>query len=91
MMTHFHRSEVNTDLLAEVARAADAPPAVVEAATATATARHFFEVSVAEGVLEPLAELCRRAAANCRAHVSDALDVEVHLVDYDGEREVARS
>ena len=91
MMTHFHRSEVDTDLLAEVARAANAPPAVVEAATATATARHFFEVSVAEGVLEPLSELCRRAAANCRAHVSDALDVEVHLVDYDGEREVARS
>ena len=91
MMTHFHRSEVATDLLAEVARAANAPPAVVEAATATATARHFFEVSVAEGVLEPLSELCRRAAANCRAHVSDALDVEVHLIDYDGEREVARS
>ncbi len=91
MMTHFHRSEVDTDLLAEVARAANAPPAVVEAATATATARHFFEVSVAEGVLEPLTELCRRAAANCRAHVSEALDVEVHLVDYDGEREVAHS
>jgi cobalt-precorrin-5B (C1)-methyltransferase len=91
MMTHFHRSEVDTDLLAEVARAAGAPPAVLEAATATNTARHFFEVSVAEGVLEPLAELCRRAAANCRAHVSGALDVEVHLVDFDGEREVAHS
>ena len=46
---------------------------------------------MAEGVLDPLSELCRRAAANCRAHVSDALDVEVHLVDYDGEREVAHS
>ncbi len=91
MMTHFHRSEVATDLLAEVARAANAPAAVVEAATATATARHFFEVSVAENVLEPLSELCRRAAASCRAHVSDALDVEVHLVDFDGEREVAHS
>ena len=91
MMTHFHRSEVDTDLLAEVARATHAPPAVVEAATATATARHFFEVSVAEGVVEPLSELCRRAAASCRAHVSNALDVEVHLVDYDGEREVAHS
>ena len=91
MMTHFHRSEVDTDLLAEVARAAGATPAVVEAATATNTARHFFEVSVAEGVLEPLAELCRRAAANCRAHVSGALDVEVHLVDFEGEREVAHS
>jgi cobalt-precorrin-5B (C1)-methyltransferase len=63
----------------------------VEAATETATARHFFEVCVAEGVIEPLRELCRRAAANCRAHVAGALDVEVHLVDFSGEREIARS
>src|SRR5207244_1397069 len=42
MMTHFHRSQVDTDLLAEVARAAHAPPKIVEAATETATARHFF-------------------------------------------------
>jgi cobalt-precorrin-5B (C1)-methyltransferase len=91
MMTHFHRSQVDTDLLAEVARVTGAPPEIVEAATETATARHFFEVCVAEGVLEPLAELCRRAAASCRAHVSDALDVEVHMVDFAGEGEVARS
>ena len=70
---------------------AGAPPAIVEAATETATARHFFEVCVAEGVSEPLRELCRRAAVNCRAHVADALDVEVHMVDFAGEREIARS
>jgi cobalt-precorrin-5B (C1)-methyltransferase len=91
MMTHFHRSQVDTDLLAEVARVTGAPPKIVEAATETATARHFFEVCVAEGVLEPLAELCRRAAANCRAHVSGALDVDVHMVDFAGEQEIARS
>jgi cobalt-precorrin-5B (C1)-methyltransferase len=91
MMTHFHRSQVDTDLLAEVARVTGAPPEIVKAATETATARHFFEVCVAQGVLEPLAELCRRAAANCRAHVSGALDVDVHMVDFAGEREIARS
>ena len=91
MMTHFHRSQVDTDLLAEVARAADAPAAIVEAATETATARHFYEVCLAEGVTEPLRELCRRAAANCRAHVDGALDVEVHMVDFDGQREIAHS
>ncbi|MDQ1568279.1 MAG: cobalt-precorrin-5B (C1)-methyltransferase [Actinomycetota bacterium] len=91
MMTHFHRSQVDTDLLAEVARVTGAPPEIVKAATETATARHFFEVCVAEGVLEPLAELCRRAAASCRAHVSGALDIEVHMVDFAGEREIARS
>ncbi|HYH48952.1 MAG TPA: cobalt-precorrin-5B (C(1))-methyltransferase, partial [Acidimicrobiia bacterium] len=89
MMTHFHRSKVDTELLAEVARATGAPPQVVDAATETATARHFFEVCVAEGVLEPLQELCRRAAANSRAHVDGALEVDVHLVDFEGEQEIA--
>jgi cobalt-precorrin-5B (C1)-methyltransferase len=91
MMTHFHRSEVDTDLLAEVARATDAPARIVAAATETATARHFYEVCVAEGVIAPLQELCRRAAANCQAHVNGALEVEVHLVDFDGTREITRS
>jgi cobalt-precorrin-5B (C1)-methyltransferase len=91
MMTHFHRSQVDTDLLAEVARAGGAPDSVIEAATETATARHFFEVCVAEGVFEPLAELCRRAAANCRAHVEGALTVDVHMVDFEGRDEVASS
>jgi cobalt-precorrin-5B (C1)-methyltransferase len=91
MMTHFHRSKVDTELLAEVARAGGAPPEIVDAATETATARHFFEVCTAAGVLDPLQELCRRAAANCRAHVDGALDVAVHMVDFDGVAEVARS
>jgi cobalt-precorrin-5B (C1)-methyltransferase len=91
MMTHFHRSKVDTDLLAEVARASGAPAGIVAAAGETATARHFFEVCTAAGVVEPLQELCRRAAANCRAHVDGALDVAVHMVDFDGEREIARS
>jgi cobalt-precorrin-5B (C1)-methyltransferase len=91
MMTHFHRSQVATDLLAEVAQATGAPPKVVEAATETATARHFFEVCLDEGAVEPLRELCRLAAANCRAHVDGALDVEVHLVDFDGKAEIAHS
>jgi cobalt-precorrin-5B (C1)-methyltransferase len=91
MMTHFHRSQVDTDLLAEVARATDAPPSIVAAATETATARHFYEACVAEGVIAPLEELCRRAAANCEAHVKGALTVAVHLVDFDGERAIAQS
>jgi cobalt-precorrin-5B (C1)-methyltransferase len=91
MMTHFHRSKVDTDLLAEVAQATGAPPKVVAAATETATARHFYEVCVAEGVIEPLHELCRRAALNCRTHVDGALIVDVHMVDFEGRRELARS
>ncbi|HVF13291.1 MAG TPA: cobalt-precorrin-5B (C(1))-methyltransferase, partial [Acidimicrobiales bacterium] len=90
MMTHFRRTKVDTALLAEVAREAGAPEAVVEAATHTNTARHFYEVCLGQGVVEPLAVLCRRAAAACRAHVDGGLEVEVVCVDFDGTRAVAR-
>ena len=91
MMTHFHRSEVDVGLLEEVARVSGAPVPVVEAATATSTARHFFEVCVAEGSLEPLVELCRRARASCEAHAGGKLAVEVVMVDFDGRQVVARA
>ena len=90
LMTHYRRSKVDGELLAEVARAAGAPAAVVDAATATATARHFAEVCVEHGALEPLAELCRRAAGACAAHVDGALAVEVIMVDFAGEEVLAR-
>ena len=89
MMTHFHRSQVDTALLATVAAEAGAPPEVVAAATETETARHFYDACVAAGSLEPLAELCRRAAAACRRHVGGALAVEVIMVDFEGEAMIA--
>jgi len=83
MMTHFHRSKVDTDLLASLARATGAPAEVVAAAGSTATARHFFEACVAAGTLAPLAALCERAAAACAAHAG-GLPVDVWMVDFDG-------
>lgn len=91
MMTHFHRSKVDGDLLAAAARAAGAPAHVVDAATATATARHFFEVCVQEGCLEPLRIVCEQARAACVAHVEGGLEVEVIMVDFDGAEVVARA
>ena len=90
LMTHYRRSKVDGELLADVARACDAPAEVVEAATATATARHFAEVCLGLGVTEPLAELCRRAAAACVSHTGGALPVEVVMVDFEGEAVIAR-
>jgi cobalt-precorrin-5B (C1)-methyltransferase len=90
MMTHFRRSRVDGDLLATVAREAGASAAVVDAATATATARHFFEVCIDRDEREPLRLLCRRAAAHCRAHAGGMLDMEVLMVDFDGDEVVAR-
>jgi len=84
MMTHFHRSEVDTGLLGALAVEAGAPQAVVQAATETATARHFFDACMAHGCLTPLALLCERARATCLAHARSAFDLEVVLVDYEG-------
>jgi cobalt-precorrin-5B (C1)-methyltransferase len=89
MMTHFHRSEVDTELLAGLAEQALAPEAVVAAARATATARYFFEVCVAEGAIAPLQLLCQRAKAACEAHTGGKLPVEVWMVDFEGSRVVA--
>jgi cobalt-precorrin-5B (C1)-methyltransferase len=91
MMTHFHRSQVDTALLADVALEAGAPAAVVDAATQTATARHFFEACVAAAEVEPLTVLCRRARRACESHVDGALEVEVVMVDFDGADVVARA
>jgi cobalt-precorrin-5B (C1)-methyltransferase len=90
MMTHFRRTTVDTALLADAAREAGAPGEVVAAATETNTARHFFEVCVEHGSTEPIAVLCRRAAAACRAHADDRLEVSVVCVDFDGIEAVAR-
>ena len=90
LMTHYRRSKVDSALLAEVAVASRAPAEVVTAATATATARHFAEACLAAGFLDPLAEVSRRAAAACEAHVGGAVSVDVVLVDFDGAEVLAR-
>jgi cobalt-precorrin-5B (C1)-methyltransferase len=91
MMTHFHRSQVDGDLLAAIAIEADAPPEVIAAATETATARHFLEVCLAAGAMQPLHLLCERARAACAAHTGGKLVVEVVMVDFEGEKVLARA
>jgi cobalt-precorrin-5B (C1)-methyltransferase len=90
MMTHYRRSKVDAALLEEVAEASAAPAAIVAAARETATARHFAETCVVHGFLEPLAELCQRAARSCRAFVNGALEVDVVMVDFEGIEVLAR-
>jgi len=91
MMTHFHRSHVDGELLAAAARHTGSADAVVAAATETATARHFFETCVAGGDVAPLARVCALARAACQAHTGGAVDTEVVMVDFEGERVVARA
>jgi cobalt-precorrin-5B (C1)-methyltransferase len=90
MMTHFHRSKVDTGMLAAVAEEGGAPAWVVSAATETETARHFFDACVAAGCVAPLVLLCERAAEACRRHVAGNLSVDVVMVDFEGAAVVAR-
>jgi cobalt-precorrin-5B (C1)-methyltransferase len=90
LMTHYRRSKVDVELLAEVARRCAAPPPVAEAATATATARHFAEACIEAGHLDSLAELCRRAARACESFVEHKVTVEVIMVDFEGQEVLAR-
>ncbi len=91
MMTHFHRSQVDGELLATVARESGSPAAVVEAATETATARHFFETAMAHGDVAPLQRVCALARTACEAHTGGTVDTEVVMVDFEGDVVVARA
>jgi cobalt-precorrin-5B (C1)-methyltransferase len=89
MMTHFHRSDVDTGLLERAARQAGAGDRLVAAATETATARHFAEVAVSTGDTGALFILCESARAACTAHTSGKLEVVVWMSDFEGEAVVA--
>ncbi|MGH9073804.1 MAG: cobalt-precorrin-5B (C(1))-methyltransferase [Acidimicrobiales bacterium] len=91
MMTHFHRSKVDTELLATVAAETGSPAAVVAAATATATARHFYDACLASGTRTPLIRLCQMARDNCIAHGGGSFDCEIVMVDFEGEEVIARA
>ncbi len=85
MMTHFHRTDVDTSLLAEIARESGADDRLVRAASETATARHFAEAAMAADDLRPLVLLCERAQASCVAHAGGQLDVSVWMSDFEGD------
>jgi len=91
MMTHFRRSKVDGKLLAAVARSAGAPKEVVAAATATETARHFFETCLAYDAIGPLTKVCELAKQACEEHTGGKLTVDVLMADFEGRRVVARA
>ncbi len=84
LMTHFHRSNVDTQILREAALAARSNARVVEAATATNTARHFFEVCLENGELEPLLRLVKQAQRSCMNATNDKIRIDITMVDLEG-------
>ncbi len=89
LMTHFHRANVDTAQLEAAARYVGASESLIAAATATTTARHFYECCRAEEDIRPLVELTRRAALTCFAAVGQRIPVEVLMVDFDSLEVVA--
>lgn len=84
MQTHAAGSEVNMELLAELARELGAADAIVDEIRAANTARHVLELCQRERLTEITSRVCRRVSDHCRAHAGGALEVHARLVDFNG-------
>ncbi len=84
LMTHFHRSNVDTQVLRDAALASRSAKDVLEAATATNTARHFFEVCLEQGDLEPLLHLVKQARVSCAKDIKCTVRIDITMVDLEG-------
>jgi cobalt-precorrin-5B (C1)-methyltransferase len=90
-MTHYKRSNVDTDLLKRAAQLKNADQKIVDAALSTNTARHFAETCIELNNLEPLIYLTHLAKENCISHVSGGIDIEVYMTDFEGKKLLAHA
>jgi cobalt-precorrin-5B (C1)-methyltransferase len=83
MMTHWTRSKVDNDLLAEITAKAGGSPELIEEVNNANTARHAYELW-RSAKLEGAADfLCGQAAENLAEYAEGRLEVHVILVDFD--------
>ncbi len=90
-MTHFHRSALDNTTLAAAALHTTQNPDIHHAATATETARHFYEVCMENNDIEPLRFLCNLAAKTCRKELTSSNNFALIMSDFDGIREICRA
>nr|MBA2784498.1 cobalt-precorrin-5B (C(1))-methyltransferase [Rubrobacteraceae bacterium] len=83
MMTHWTRSKVDNDLLAEITIEAGGSTAVVEEVKGANTARHAYELWRSARLDRAADLLCKRAAENLAEYAERKLEVHVVLVDFD--------
>lgn len=87
LMTHYTRSKVDLALLGDVTAAAGGSADAVAQVAAANTARHAHELWAAHGIERPAAdELCRRVRAVLLRFAEHALEVDVAMVDFTGDR-----
>jgi cobalt-precorrin-5B (C1)-methyltransferase len=102
LMTHYTRSRVPHDLLAEITRAAGGPPELAAQVEVANSARHAAELWDEAGLLPAAGtELCRRVAdvlarfcaeaaeAGSAAGTPPAMSVRVIMVDFSGRAQLA--
>ncbi|SCE80046.1 cobalt-precorrin-5B (C1)-methyltransferase [Micromonospora haikouensis] len=92
LMTHYTRSKVDLSLLGAVTADAGGGPALVAEVVVANTGRHAYELWEAAGLLRPAGDLlCARVRQVLLRFAGHAVDVDVAMVDFAGERLVASS
>src|ERR671916_1477812 len=83
MMTHWTRSKVDNELLAEITQKAGGSTQLVEDVKRANTARHAYELWRTANLERAPHLLCAQAAENLAAYADGKLEVHVILVDFD--------
>ena len=92
LMTHYTRSAVDTDVLADITRRATGDDAVAERVSAANTARHAYEVWQDAGVLDACGRvLCDQVAGVLERFAEGHITARAALVDFTGRTLVAAS
>jgi cobalt-precorrin-5B (C1)-methyltransferase len=90
LMTHYTRSAIDRDLLAELTTRAGGDEALVAQVRDANTARHAYEIWDRAGLLRAAGDLlCARVKAVLEAFSEQRLTAEVAMVDFGGEGLVA--
>lgn len=84
MQTHAAGSEVNLDLLAQLAGEAGAAAELQGRIREANTARHALELCAAQGCTGLGALVCQRVAEGCERHANGPLRVQAWLLGFDG-------
>ncbi len=91
MMTHWTRSKVDNELLAEITREAGGGHGLIEEVRDANTARHAYELWRAAGLDHAPHLLCERVAENLREYAGGALEMHAIMVDFDSLEPVGAS
>jgi cobalt-precorrin-5B (C1)-methyltransferase len=83
MMTHWTRSKVDNDLLAEITREAGGSRALIGDVKRANTARHAYELWRSADLERAPHLLCERVAGNLREYAEGELEIHAIMVDFD--------